>query len=48
MVTSKGYVLWHMDPLHGNDLKTNNETTAVLGSGPHTMMEVLLEVVFSM
>jgi hypothetical protein len=54
------YILWHIDPLLGNDRKTNNETTVIarqqlrtvleplLGSGPCATMEALLEAVFSM
>jgi hypothetical protein len=55
-------ILWHIDPLLGNNRETNSEMTAIamkhihkyaavlelLGSGLHTIMELLLEVVFSM
>jgi hypothetical protein len=45
-------ILWHIDPLVGKDLKTNNETT-VIATERHskrasTTTELLLETVFSL
>jgi hypothetical protein len=41
-------VLWHIDPLLGNEGETNKKETPLLGSGQRAKMEVLLEAVFSM
>jgi hypothetical protein len=45
----KSYTLWHIDPLLGKDLETNNETTAVAmqwhGKHASTTIELLLEIV---
>jgi hypothetical protein len=44
-------ILWRIDPLIGNDLETNTETTAVAmqrnGKHTSTMIELLLETAFS-
>jgi hypothetical protein len=44
----ENFIFWHIQPLLCNDRKTNNENTAVVGSGPRAKMEELLEAVFSM
>jgi hypothetical protein len=41
-------LLWHIDPLLGNDQEQTMRRWLLLGTGLHATMEVLLEVVFSM
>jgi hypothetical protein len=38
-------VLWHIDPMLGNDCETRQQT--LLGSGPRASMQVVLDAVFS-
>jgi hypothetical protein len=41
-------ILWHIDPLLGNDRETNKRKRLLYGSGPRPTTEVMLEAVFSM